>query len=145
MNWTVDASVFVAAAREVEPHHAESRAFLRELHIGGLPVVCPTLALPESAAALARRTGDDALADEVVDLILSLSALDLVAVDVPLAERAVDLAKAHRLRGADAVYVAVAAVSGATLVTLDSEMLSRAPSAVSAMTPAQWLAQHAPH
>ncbi|HUT37264.1 MAG TPA: PIN domain-containing protein [Planctomycetota bacterium] len=143
MNWTVDASVFVAAAREVEPHHAESLAFLHELHLGALPVICPTLVLPESAAAIARRTGDDALADEVVDLVLSLSGLRLAVLDFPLAERAVELAKARRLRGADAICAAVADAAEATLVTLDSEMLARAAKAIPTMTPAQWLAHHA--
>ena len=143
MNVTVDASVFVAAARQVEPHHAESLAFLHELHADAAPVVCPTLVLPESAAAIARRTGDDALADEVVDLILTLAGLRLAVLDLPAAQRATDLAKAHRLRGADAVYVAVADAAEATLVTWDSEMLARAPGAVPTLTPSQWLAQHA--
>ena len=143
MSWTVDASVFVAAARDVEPHHAESLAFIRALHMGALPVTCPTLVLPESAAAIARRTGDDALADEVVDLILSLAGLRLVALDFALAEQAVELAKAHRLRGADAVYVAVAVASEATLVTWDSEMLTRTADAVSVVTPSEWLAHRA--
>ncbi|MBM4033145.1 MAG: type II toxin-antitoxin system VapC family toxin [Planctomycetes bacterium] len=142
MNLTVDASVFVAAARDVEPHHAESLAFLHELHVGALRVSCPTIVLPESAAAIARRTGDDALTDEAVELILSLAGLQLLVVDFPLAERAVELAKAHRLRGADAIYVAVADASKATLVAWDSEMLVRGGNAVPTMTPSTWLAQY---
>jgi len=143
MNWTVDASVFVAAAREAEPHHADSLAFLHELHVSERPVICPTLVLPESVAAIARRTGDAALADEVADLILSLAGLRLLVLDLPAAERAAHLAKAHRLRGADAVYAAVAHAAEATLVTWDLEMLARAVGAVPTLTPSQWLAQHA--
>lgn len=59
------------------------------------------------------------------------------------ARRAAKLAAALRLRGADAVYVALALEYGATLVTWDAEMLQRAPAAMLTMTPAEWLATNA--
>jgi predicted nucleic acid-binding protein len=46
------------------------------------------------------------------------------------------------LRGADAVYVATASQLGATLVTLDREMIERAGRYVEVRTPGEWLADH---
>ncbi|MGH2594072.1 MAG: PIN domain-containing protein, partial [Anaerolineae bacterium] len=58
----------------------------------------------------------------------------LVPLDIPLARRAAHIAIAHRLRGADAVYIAVAEAFGATLITWDAEMLQRGPAAVMTIT-----------
>ena len=44
------------------------------------------------------------------------------------------------MRGADAVYVAVAEEFGTMLITWDAEMLSRGAQAVAVMTPSDWLA-----
>lgn len=45
-----------------------------------------------------------------------------------------------RLRGADAVYVAVAQEYGATLIIWDQELLTRGAAAITVVTPADWLA-----
>ena len=52
-----------------------------------------------------------------------------------MARRALTIAAQCRLRGADAIYVTVAAQYGACLVTLDEEQLSRAPAHVAACKP----------
>ena len=49
---------------------------------------------------------------------------------------------AYRLRGADAVYIALAVEFGATVITWDAEMLTRGAGAVSVLTPSDWLASH---
>jgi len=49
------------------------------------------------------------------------------------------LAAKLRLRGADAVYVALAATCREPLITLDAEMLERGRGVVEAFTPEQWL------
>jgi predicted nucleic acid-binding protein len=141
MNCTVDASVFVAAARREETHHAASRRFLREARARGTTLVCPVLALPECAAAMARPTGQSSGAEKLVRLIQRFRGLRLVAVELPLARRAAELATAHRLRGADSAYVAVAEAVQATLITWDAEMLERSPAAVPTVTPTEWVAR----
>jgi len=108
----IDASVFVAAARAAEEQHADSMAFLREVQAQGEEVYCPTLVLPECAAAIARRTDDPDLARQLVLLIEQYPRLQLVALTLPLAQRAAQIAATHQLRGADAVYVAVAGAVG---------------------------------
>ena len=103
--------------------------------------MCPTLLLPECAAAIARPTSDIGLANEVGSLVESLPGVRMVALELGLARRAVQIAIRHRLRGADAVYVAVAEAFNATLITWDQEMLARCPAAVTTATPAAWISQ----
>ncbi len=139
----IDASVFVAAARAAEEQHADSMAFLREVQAQGEEVYCPTLVLPECAAAIARRTDDPDLARQLVLLIEQYPRLQLVALALPLAQRAVQVAAMHQLRGADAVYVAVAGAVGARLITWEVEMLNRGAAGVSTATPTMWLEESA--
>lgn len=139
MSLTIDASVFVAATRLQEQHHDISREFLQKVQEKAIEVFCPTLALPECSAAIARRTGDSALAEEVVSLIENFPNLYLVSLDATLAHRASEIAIAHRIRGADSVYVAVAESASADLITWDDEMLQRGRNLVSTMTPVEWI------
>lgn len=132
---TLDASVFVAACRPREPGHAASRMLLTALRERDVPLIEPAILPIEVAAALAR-TGDDVgLAQEFADAILALPLLTLVPVDLRLARRAISVAAAHLLRGADALYAAVAVHYGARLVTLDAEQFQRAPTSVAACKP----------
>ena len=139
MTITVDASVFVAAARTEEAHNLASRQFLLQVRVRAMSLFCPILILPECAAAVARPTGDAALGEELVTLIEGIPGLQLITLDPPLAHRAVHIATHHRLRGADSVYVAVAEAFNATLITLDAEMLERGADVVTTITPMQWM------
>jgi predicted nucleic acid-binding protein len=139
MNLTVDASVFVAAARVEEAHYSISRQFLRQARSLGATLVCPTLILPECAAAVARPTGDAVLAQELVDLVEGFPGLQLVPLEVHLAREAVQVATTHRLRGADSLYIAVAAAFQAALITWDTEMLERGSEVVDTSTPSDWI------
>ncbi len=138
MNLTIDASVFVAAVHPEEFHFAASRRFLQQAQAKAMSAFCPTLVLPECAAAIARPTGDTVLAAELTSLIEAFPGLRLVMLDTSLARRAAQIATIHRLRGADSIYVAVAEAFDATLVTWDVEMLQRSQAVVSTLTPARW-------
>jgi len=138
---TVDASVFVAASREQEQQFDASFECLQRARARGVTVVCPSLVLPECAAAVARATGMAEEADEILELIETFPRLQLIPVSLSLARQAAQIGKSHRLRGGDSVYVAVAEAFDATLLTWDTEMLERAPAVVPTMTPADWLAR----
>jgi predicted nucleic acid-binding protein len=60
--------------------------------------------------------------------------LTMVNLDASLAQTAAEIAAHHRLRGSDAVYVAVARRFGAMLVTMDAEQQERA----AAVVPVRW-------
>jgi predicted nucleic acid-binding protein len=132
----IDASVFVASARSDEPNYLLSRKFLRDAQTQ--EIYCPTLVLTECAAAIARQTKDPSLAEELVRIIEDFPGIYLISLDIPMARKAAQIAVEHRLRGADAVYVAVAVTFNAALISWDQEMLKRCPPAVETMTPDHW-------
>ncbi len=137
--FTVDASVFLNAFNEHEAGHADSRRVLEALRAKSLPIVVPTLILPEVAATVARGGGDVALATEFATALGRLPHLVLVALDAPLARQSARVAAQQRLRGSDAVYAAVALRFGSTLVTLDREQRRRTAPLVKARSPKEAL------
>ena len=62
-----------------------------------------------------------------------------INLDDSLTEEAIQLATEHRLRGADAVYAAVARRYGTTLVTWELQQLNRLQSILPVLTPTQAL------
>jgi len=137
MNLTIDASVFVSAARPSESLFPLSYTFLHKAK--GSKIFCPTLVLAECGAAVARPTGDPLLSEKMVNLILHFPGMRQIPLDLTLALRASEIAIKNRLRGADAVYAAVAEDFDAVLVSWDKEMLERCPESVIAMSPEKWL------
>jgi predicted nucleic acid-binding protein len=133
--FTIDASVFVAACRPSESGCAGGRELLRWVRQESVPLVEPAILPVEIAAALALAGEAVARAAGFADSVISLPYLTLVGLDERLSRRAIGIATQHRLRGADALYVTVAAQYGAHLVTLDAEQLRRAPAAVRACKP----------
>jgi len=137
---TIDANVFISAASAAETQHQVSRAFFGRASMLSASLYCPTILLPEVAAGIARPTGDIGFANRTVSGILSLPDLVLVELDESRATLAAGGAITCRLRGADAVYVAVAQEYSSTLITWDQELLERGTLAVPTMTPTDWLA-----
>jgi predicted nucleic acid-binding protein len=135
----IDASVWVAALLTNDIHHRPSTALLRGLVLRKQQAVTPVLAWAEIAGAIARRTGSSELAKAAVAFLNNQTWLEYVPLDEPLARHAVAIAIAQRLRGADAVYVALASQRDGMLITLDREMLERAPASLTACTPIDWL------
>ncbi len=133
---TVDASVFVAAYQARETACGVCRDLLRLVREADAPLIEPAILPVEIAAALARAGESPAWATEYAESILAFPYLSLRPVDEHLAHRALAVATHGRLRGADALYVTVAAQYGARLVTLDAEQLRRAPATVRACQPA---------
>ena len=137
-----DASFWVAAFVAQDAHHDQSARLLRRIVADDVPVSSPTLALVEVAGALARRTGNQPLAESAIRYLAGQSWLTLSPLSITFAETAVRVAITCSLRGADAVYVALALQESAPLVTLDDEMRKRGAPAILAITPADWLRQN---
>ena len=136
---TIDSSVFVSAARPTEPSNAESLAFLAWVRAERPRLFLPTLALVEVAAALSRTGNAASLAQQYALSIGQLPNLVLVPLDEGLARQSAGLGAQHGLRGADAVFLASAAVFAAELVTLDREQLQRGALAVQTLSPAAFM------
>ena len=119
--YAVDASVFLNACNPHETGHDESRRLLSLLQERAIPIIAPTLLLPEVAAAIGRGRGDTQLAIRFSETLRKLPHLVLVPLGETLARQAANVAAQCRLRGSDAVYAAVALRFGGTLVTLDRQ------------------------
>lgn len=132
---TIDASVWVNADSPAEVGSGESRAFLEHVATSGIPVVVPTLLCVEVAAAISRARRDPVLAREYSDRLALLPFIRWVALDESLARHAATLAAAHALRGADAVYAAVAIAHRCELISLDQEHLQKMPGVLRVRAP----------
>ena len=141
--FVLDASVLVAALPN-EPHHADTKAIMQRLMAEQTALVLPTVALAEVAAAIARGAGDERLALQVVTAYAGHPELQWAPVDTALGLAAAQVAAGHRIRGCDAVYVALAQAQQAVLLTLDRQQCERSPATVPASTPAQALAEWFP-
>jgi predicted nucleic acid-binding protein len=122
-----------------EEGHAESLQILSAIQERGDPVIVPTLLVPEIASAVARATHDTVGAFRYAIATTALPHLTLVPLTAGVARQAADLAAAHRLRGADAVYVAVARRYGTTIVSRDDEQRTRGAAVVPCQTPEEAL------
>ncbi len=139
--YVLDASVLVAAALPNEPFHPDAKTLMKHLLDDGLYVFLPTIAFAEVAAAIARGTGDERLALAVVAQYATRAGLRQMTVDTTLGNHATEIAARQRIRGCDAVYVALADLEQAVLVTLDGQQRERAPSSIAARTPAQTMVE----
>lgn len=124
-----------------EDGHADSLAILASIQENADPVIVPALLIPEIASAVARASDDSSGARAYARATAGLPHLTLVSLARTMASEAAELAATYRLRGADAVYVAVARRYGTTLVTRDEEQRSRGSSIVTCQTPAEALSR----
>lgn len=132
---TVDASVFVGAFTPSEPAHAASKSFLRGLAEAGPPIFLPALAMVEIAAAIGRGQDRPELGAAFASEVIQLPQVALIGLDEWPAREAAEIAARHRLRGSDAVYIAVARRFAATLITLGKEQRRRAAAVVKVRHP----------
>jgi predicted nucleic acid-binding protein len=98
-------------------------------------VVAPTLLLVEVASAVGRRTGNAAVAERLVQRLRVLPAVRWVSLTPRAGNLAAAAAITYRLRGADAVYAALAEHLRIPLVTWDNDQLTRTRPPVVARTP----------
>jgi predicted nucleic acid-binding protein len=83
----------------------------------------------------ARRTDRTEIAERAVDRLLAIPTIRLVTIDHNLGTQASQIAAHYRLRGADALYVAVEAELVIPLVSWDPEQLTRAAPLIANLTP----------
>ena len=139
MNYTIDASVFISAVRTTEIYHKESFDFLENIQKQNIKSFCPVIVITECASAIARQTGKIELSEKIINLIEHFPGIILVDISLIIARRASEIASFHHLRGADAIYIAVAENFRTSLITWDREMLQRTPSHIPVLSPDEWL------
>lgn len=120
--------------RKNDPFYDRCRQWWDASTVAQLKLYAPSIALAEVAAAVARRNDNDALATRALALVQE-SGVEIIDVSLPLAVRAAELGIKYRLRGCDAVYVALAEQLNVPLVTLDREQLERTSRAIETISP----------
>jgi predicted nucleic acid-binding protein len=135
----IDASVFLNAFNPREAGHETSKEMLARLQANGVPLIAPTLLMPEIAAAIRRGQDNPNLARQFAITLTHLPHLTLVPLDQLLAQQAMDIAALYRLRGSDSVYAAVAQRFACPLVTLDRQQHDRVAAALKTYYPAELL------
>lgn len=131
----MDASVYIALVNAHEREHSSSWAWFEQARAADESVVAPVILLAEVAAALSRGMGDPTLAHRVVQQLARSEVIELFPVTMTMAEQAAEIAAEHRIRGCDAVYVALADQLSDTLVTLDRQQLERGAALVTVRAP----------
>jgi predicted nucleic acid-binding protein len=139
--YTLDANIFARDADPADPLHITCRDLLEALDKQQRPIIVPNLILAEVAATISRTRRDPIRGRLTAQAITALDHVQLVPLEDALAQAAAELAADRALRGADAVYVAVARKHGCTLVSLDREQRERAAPVVRVLTPDEALAE----
>ena len=135
-----DASVIVADARPSEPFHPDAHRLLQCIWEHDHTIQIPIIALAEVGAAISRGANDLESAEKLISLWQRLPHVTIIEVDTQIGILAAKLASQHKIRGCDAVYVALASITNASLVTLDGQQRSRVPPTVAAYLPSEALA-----
>lgn len=132
-----DASVWVSRFLPEDAFHHASRTWLIDVTLAGMVIFAPTIVLAEVSGSIARRTDNEQLGYQIVQQIRQLPTLQLITVDDVLGQLAAQIASTYRLRGADAVYLAVAHRFQVPLVSWDREQLARAAALVTTYQPGE--------
>jgi len=131
----IDASVYITLVNAHEREHSTSWVWFEQARAANESVVAPVILLAEVAAALSRGVGDPTLAHRVVQQLARSEVIELIPVTLTMAEQAAEIAAEHRIRGCDAIYVALADQLRDTLVTLDRQQLERGAALVTVRAP----------
>jgi predicted nucleic acid-binding protein len=131
----VDAGVYIALINAHEREHAKCWAWFEQARAADESIVAPVILLSEVAAALSRGVGDPTLAHRVVQQLARSKVIQLIPVTLAMAEQAALIAAEHKIRGCDAVYVALTDQLSDTLVTLDRQQLERGAAVVTVRAP----------
>lgn len=131
----VDASVYIATINSHELAHTRAQTWFSQALSRGDQLFAPSILMAEVTSALSRGVGDLQLAHQVLQQLMTFQDVALEPVTIVLGERAAEIAADHRIRGCDAVYVALAEQLGDYLITLDQEQLQRGAAVITTQQP----------
>lgn len=131
----VDASVWVSSLLVNDRNHVSASNWINNHIAGNGLVVAPILIVVETGAAIARATQNPSLARNAISHLYTLPSVRLAALDQQLIADAADIAVMYIIKGADSIYVALAAQLSLPLVTFDQEQLTRPAGIITTMMP----------
>ncbi len=133
--YCIDASVFINAEIEGEEFHEYSAKLMQNIRDQGITIIVPEIVLPEISSAIARGTDNPEEALDFVKELKQIPNIVFVPIDRELADHASQLAAEYKLRGCDAIYVAVGSLFRAKLISLDKQQIERAAECIETAKP----------
>jgi predicted nucleic acid-binding protein len=121
----IDASIWVARLVAEDVFYEPVKTWMSARLADNDQFLAPSLLLAEIGGAISRRTMPS-LALKAIEQIQNLPGLQLVEMEDSLLQEAAHLAAQLGLRGADSIYVALAARLDLPLMTLDVDQRERA-------------------
>jgi predicted nucleic acid-binding protein len=131
----VDTSVWLAFLMETDDLHAQTMPFVDLLHIRGDLLVVPAHFPAEVVGVLSRTGVPEPLIDEAIDLFESNTLFDIVPMSVGDGMIAAEIARKARIRGSDAMFLALAYILELPLITWDKQQHQRGALLCRTMTP----------
>ena len=131
----LDASAWLGTLFPDELHHLTSLAWMDHTLVSGEDISVPSLFLAEIGGAIIRRIHDAQEATRNIGLVRTGAMFTIVNID-PLLDLIIDTPITASLRGADAVYVALARRLEVPLVTWDREIGRKAGHLIDVREPA---------
>ncbi len=126
MIFSLDASVFVSAFQKTEKHNLAAKEILAKISSERISLVSHALFFFEILSSMQRKTGDSSVTMKAMAIAKSLPAAKYVTIDQRLYASQESFVALLGLKGADAIYVAIANRYKAPLITFDQEILTRA-------------------
>jgi predicted nucleic acid-binding protein len=139
-----DASVWVSIFYHDDANRNATRRWLKRYLSENGKMVAPMLLVAEVSGAMARRTALSRLGHRALRRLVTDTSMRLVPMDDSLVMVAAELAADCRLRGADALYVALAYTLNVPLLTWDQEQIARVQGVIQAGTPTTLFGNDAP-
>jgi predicted nucleic acid-binding protein len=131
----VDTSVWISRILEDDSNHQAAKAWTDSYLLNGGILIAPALFVTEIAAAISRQTRQPSYARAIIAQLHGMFNLQLVAIDEELIDGATEIATDLGLRGADALFVALAARLNVPLVSFDNEQLLKSVALIETIRP----------
>lgn len=126
MRYLLDASVFISAIQKTETNHRVAKTVLGIVQSENIGLVAHALFFFEVHSTLQRKSGDSSKWAKALAYAKALPVAKFAGIDQRLFLNQERLLSTLGLKGADSVYVAIAAEHKANLITFDKEILERA-------------------
>jgi predicted nucleic acid-binding protein len=133
----IDTSIWISHLVPADAHHASTNVWLNTISARPQRFSVPAIFLAEVSGVLARIDAPDAFVSDTVGQIDRSDRFNIAAISLGQAMLAADIARMAKIRGSDAVFVALAISLEIPLVTWDKQQRERGAVFCRTMTPVE--------
>ena len=133
----VDTSAWLAGVLPADIHFRETQPFMDLVRLGHVRLHVPAHFPAEVAGVLSRIGELEQFIGDRIEMIGSVQMYTIHSVSMPLGLLAADIARHARIRGSDAVFLALAAALDLPLVSWDKQQRERGKMFCRTMTPVE--------